>query len=264
LRLAPTGALRTAKLIELPEASLMHDFAVTERHIVLLLPPLIAHDGPANSLVDRYGWRADKPLIALVIDKETLEIQRSHELPARFLFHIGNAWEDTSGAIRLDACLDDDSTFATRTARDIVLGRGDAPLSARPSMIVLPAAGGAGTITPLDEGVGEFPRIDPRRVGMRHRYSHGIVESGVATWDWDRGAREVFAYPADARSEEPVFVPRGGDERDGWLVQTVLDTRSARTLLCIFDARRTGDGPIARYACPYPLPLGFHGTFVAA
>ena len=261
--LAPDGSLRKAKLIELPEASLMHDFAITPRHIVLLAPPMLAHDGPANTLVDRYGWRGDKPLTALVLDKNTLEIVRRHELPAHFLYHIGNAWEDTDGTIRLDACLDTDATFASKTARDLALGIAQAPLSPRPSLITLPASS-TGSIAKLP-GSGEFPRIDPRRVAMRHRFTHGVTQGGVATWDWEKGVSETYLHPPGTWSEEPVFVPRKGasGERDGWLVQTALDPHAGRTMLCIFDARRTQDGPIARLSCPYALPLGFHGAFVA-
>ena len=262
--LAPDGTTRKAKLIELPEASLMHDFAITARHIVLLAPPLLRREGPASTLVDSYAWQPGKPLTALVLDKNTLEIVRRHELPARFLYHIGNAWEDADGAIRLDACLDADATFAVKTARDLALGLAQAPLSARPSLITLPPSG-VGVIATL-QGVGEFPRIDPRRVGERHRITHGVTEGGVATWDWERGVSETYLHPPGTWSEEPVFVPRKGamGERDGWLIQTALDMRAGRTQLCIFDARRTTDGPIARLTCPYALPLGFHGTFVAA
>jgi len=262
--LAPDGTPRKAKLIELPEASLMHDFAVTPRHIVLLLPPMLDRPGPARSLVDRYAWQPDKPMIALVLDKDTLEIVRRHELPARFLYHIGNAWEDADGTIRLDACLDADATFAVKTARDLALGIAQAPLTARPSLITLPPSG-AGAIATL-QGVGEFPRIDPRRVGGRHRFTHGVTQGGVATWDWEGGVSETFFHPPGTWSEEPVFVPRkdAAGERDGWLVQTALDMRAGRTQIYVFDARRVSAGPVARLACAYALPLGFHGAFVPA
>jgi carotenoid cleavage dioxygenase len=44
----------------------------------------------------------------------------------------------------------------------------------------------------------------------------------------------------------------------------MLNFRAARTELCIFDASRVATGPVARLACPYALPLGFHGAFVPA
>jgi all-trans-8'-apo-beta-carotenal 15,15'-oxygenase len=237
---------------------------VTPRHIVLLLPPMLANEARANTLVDRHTWHPEKPLIALVLDKDTLTVQRRYELPARFLFHIGNAWEDEAGTIRLDACVDNDATFAVKTARDIALGTANTPLTARPTMITL-AANGRAEMAALP-GNGEFPRTDPRRVGLRHRFTYGVIERGLARWDWETGARDTFDHGPDTWSEEPVFTPRPGssNEADGWLVATLLNFRAARTELCIFDASRVSAGPVARLACPYALPLGFHGALVPA
>ena len=262
--LAPDGAVRKGQLIELPEASLMHDFAVTPRHLVLLLPPMIAGAPPANTLVDRYSWHADKPLIALVLDKNTLTVVRRYELPARFLFHIGNAWEDNDGTIRLDAFTDPDATFPVKTARDLAQTRANPPPTARATLITLKADGRADMA--MLPGAGEFPRTDPRRVGERHRYTYGVTNGGVARWDWDTGVQNRHDYGSETWSEEPVLIPRpgGSGENDGWLIQTTLNYRAARTELCILDARRVADGPIAKLACPYALPLGFHGAFVAA
>lgn len=260
--LGPDGAVRNSALIELPEPALMHDFAVTSRHIVLLLPPMLAGAGPADTLVDHYTWHADKPLVVLVLDKETLAVSRRYELPARFLFHIGNAWEDEAGVIRVDGFFHDDATFAVKTARDLAMLAAYAMPKARPAMITLPL-GAAATMETLP-GTGEFPRIDPRRVGTRHGFTYGITDHGVGRWDWQTGRQDTFTYGPDTWSEEPVFTPRAGAtiETDGWLVATVLNFRAARTELAVFDAGHITDGPIARLACPYALPLGFHGAFV--
>jgi carotenoid cleavage dioxygenase len=67
--------------------------------------------------------------------------------------------------------------------------------------------------------------------------------------------------------EEHVFVPdpqgRGG-ERDGWLLGTALDLARGTTLLSVFDAHRLADGPVAQASMARVMPLGLHGTFVAA
>jgi all-trans-8'-apo-beta-carotenal 15,15'-oxygenase len=259
--LAANGVLIKAKAIELPEPSMMHSFAMTARHIVLLLPPMLAGQGPANTLVDRFSWRPDVPLIALVFDKDTFSLVRRHELPARFLFHVGNAWEDEAGAIRLDAFLDDDATFAVQTSRDLAQARAMAAPTSRLHFITL-HADGRSELAAFD-GVGEFPRANPRHTGQRHRFTYGVTNGGVGRWDLESGQREVFDYGPNTWSEESVFVPRrGGGEANGWLLTTMLDYGAGRTDLCVFDARRVSDGPVARLACPYTLPLGFHGVFV--
>ena len=262
-QLSADANVRRTRLVELPAASLMHDFAVTARHLVLLLPPMHADaGGEPKSLVDRYQWHANRPLQVLVLDKSDLTIKRSFELPARFLFHVSNAWEDNDGTIRLDAFLDSDATFASRTARDLALGRANPSPTALLTNITLSASGSARL--EAFHGTGEFPRMNPRHVGLKHRFTYGVVANGVARWDLTNGARDAFDYGPNTWSEEPVFIPRGParSEGDGWLVATVLNYGASRTELAIFDARSISDGPVARLACPYALPLGFHGAFV--
>ena len=46
----------------------------------------------------------------LVIDKQSLKIQKEFELEPGFAFHFGNAWEETDGTIHFDASLYPDVT----------------------------------------------------------------------------------------------------------------------------------------------------------
>ncbi len=260
-RLAPDGRLISATPIELPVAAMMHDFAITERHIVMLAPPMLMHPGSARSLVDRYEWRSEEPLRAIVLDKDDLTRRRVFELPAKFLFHVGNAWEDNDGTIRIDAFLHEDARFAIADARDLLRGVDVGEPRAHPAMITLHVDGR--TEMEMLDGRGEFPRVDPRRVGRRTRYTYSVIGSGLARWDWQSGDCDCFVYGANYWSEEPIFIPRHpqGREADGWIVATALNTRAERTELAVFDARRLSDGPVALLSCPYALPLGFHGAF---
>jgi hypothetical protein len=46
---APSGRLIDASTIKVPEIAMVHDFAVTERHLVFLLPPFIFDDERARA-----------------------------------------------------------------------------------------------------------------------------------------------------------------------------------------------------------------------
>ena len=48
------------------------------------------------------------------------------------------------------------------------------------------------------------------------------------------------------------------------MLGTVLDYKAGVTRLNVFDAAGLSDGPLAVASLPYALPLGLHGTFVAA
>lgn len=257
------GAVHSARPLELPRSTLMHDFAVTERHIVLLAPPLVEIQRPAGSLIDRFTWQGSEPLIAYVLRKSDLTVARTHELPPRFLYHVGNAWEDGQGNVRVDACLAKDAAFAMGAGRDLPQGRYTEPPYAEPTMITLFSDGRSQL-----EGVGpagEFPRVNGAHVAKRHRYSWTVLPHGIARWDWETGRHQAFEYGSAFWPEEPIFVakPDSRKEDDGWIVATRLDMERGRTELLIFDAREISDGPLAIFACVYPVPLGFHGDFVA-
>ena len=85
-------------------------------------------------------------------------------------------------------------------------------------------------------------------------------------WDLEAGRTQAYSYEPHLMPEEHVFVPRprGRAEDDGWLVGTALDIRDRVTTIQVFDAMAVNDGPVAIGRLPYPLPLGFHGNFVAA
>ena len=135
--------------------------------------------------------------------------------------------------------------------------------------VVLSPGGGAAMEISLP-GVAEYPRIDPRRTGQRHRKTFALSGSGsedgwpfrrVASIDPEQGAIDGWTYPRDQIPEEHVFVPRGEAEGDGWLIGPHLDVGREATGLNVFDAKHISEGPVWQGILPYPLPLGLHGTF---
>ncbi len=90
--------------------------------------------------------------------------------------------------------------------------------------------------------------------------------NAVERLDIETGALGVHSYGPTTIPEEHLFAPRpgGGGEDDGWLIGVSLDFAAGVTWVSVFDAARLTDGALAVASLPYALPLGFHGTFVAA
>jgi len=116
----------------------------------------------------------------------------------------------------------------------------------------------------------EFPRIDPRRVGLRHRQVVHATQirrdlpgfGAIARTDVETGRSQRFSYGAQAMVEEHVFVPDG--PRPGWVLGTAFDFGRQQTVLSCFAADNLAAGPVAQATLPYALPLGLHGAFVPA
>ena len=111
-RLAADGTLEDAQVIDIGQASYLHDWAVTERYLIIPLQPWV-HDRMTAPMVDGYTWHGDRPFRILVLDKNDYSNRRTYELPAMFYFHTGDAWEDTDGTIRFDLCASANAHFVT-------------------------------------------------------------------------------------------------------------------------------------------------------
>lgn len=98
--------------------------------------------------------------------------------------------------------------------------------------------------------------VDPRFVGVRHRFVLGAAGRSVVRHDLALGERAVRRLPA--RPSQPVFVPRGGDEGDGWLVVLAGDR------LVVLDAQEPEGRPVAEVALPFAVRASERARWVAA
>ena len=166
-RLDAHGAVTRTAMLPVPQLNMVHDFVVSARHLVFLVPPY-ALDVPGKSLAERLRWQgAERPLRAVVVDKATLTVRQVFELPARSVFHLGNAWDD-GAYLRFDAVLHQ-GDIVPEPALPM---RGELrPYQAQRSsavQITLDFASGQAREARLF-GVSEFPRVAPQVVTRRHR-----------------------------------------------------------------------------------------------
>lgn len=265
-RLSAGGALEDSQIIDLGARSYVHDWAVTERHLIIPLQPWL-HERMTAPLVDGYVWRADQPFRVLVLDKNDLSKRRVYELPAMFFFHTGDAWEDADGTIRFDLCVTPDAEFVTGRARAMISHDvGETP-AAELVMAVLRPSGQAELLRSGQHG--EFPQTDRRRQGAA-RDLVGIVsdraESVITVMNWRTGGSSEFNFGAEQMVQEHLFVPKPGrsSESDAWLIGATLNTRANATELHVFDVANVGDGPVTTWRSRYRAPLGFHSTWRSA
>ncbi len=274
-RIDRDGRLVHANPVPIAPLGMVHDFVVTAGHIVVMLAPFVIEPdrfAPDHvSYLDAHEWRPDLGTRVVVVNKDSLEVERYHDLPPGFHFHHGNGWEDTDGTIRLDLCQAPDPGFVTNDLRAVMCGAREFGSTHPAYHHVVLRPGGRAEIERMAPGVAEFPVIDLRQTGSRHRAVFALAGDGAAG-DWPlrrivrfdpaNGLLDGWSYPADHLPEEHVFVPRGDREGEGWLIGPFLDAGRGVTGLDVFDAMHLADGPVWQGLLPYPLPLGLHGTFV--
>ncbi len=270
-QVSPSGGLLSMTPIDLPRASYIHDFTMTDRHLVIVLQPWVYEDPSPVSLV-ALKWRPALGTQILILDKADLSIRRTVDLPSFFAFHMTSATESASGEIRFDICVSSEPDFAMRTAVDAMKGVFTPSNAARLAMITIPPTGPARW---ENTGVtAEFPRTDSRvGTGPHTRTLHATALSqgrplyqGVGVYDWQRQAGASFDFGPDQLVEEMIFTPRPGatSEFDGWIVGPTVNLRAGRTELHVFDALHVADGPIASWRADLAIPAGLHGMFARA
>lgn len=277
--IAPDGQMRKFSVLRIPKVPMVHDFLITKQHIVLVMPPLFFRKkGAEGSFLDRHAWEPQESTQILVVDKDDLKRHQSFELPAFWVFHFGNAWEDDSGTIRFDVSRYEDPSVMYTTFRDVMHGQVTPPKPALLHMATLHTKTGRAEIQPYQGTWSEFPSIHPLFSGQRNRYLLALALDNpetqahisfdtVVRLDLEQGGTSRFRYPDHILPEEHVHVPHPAqkhNENAGWILGTALDYRNAKHMLNIFRVDRLSDGPVASVTLSYPLPLGLHGRFVPA
>lgn len=270
--IAPDGELVKAAVVPLDALGMVHDFVLTERSLVIVIPPYVHEHADEGTILDGHVWRPELGTRVLIVSREDFESRRWVQLPAGFGFHHGNGWEDQDGTVRFDYCVAENPGIVETTMRGFMEGEFRSSAAEHYAEVTIHADGRA-RVEQTDE-VAEFPQIDPRIVGHRNRYLYTLGAEGldfgllrsVVKRDIERGQQESFDLGPGFLAEEQVFVPfpDGTAEDEGWLVGTFLAYDRAASGVAVFDARRVSDGPVATALLPYPLPLGFHGRFSAA
>jgi all-trans-8'-apo-beta-carotenal 15,15'-oxygenase len=263
--------------IEADPISMVHDFVVTSRHIVIMVAPFHYEAEEPSTFLDAHTWHGDRATRVLVIDKNDFDNHYWLELPAQWVFHYGNGWEDDNGVIRFDAARAPDPMGMIHSFREIMRGNMVPGSTSQHHQYQIDTRSKTISEVPIF-GMNiesEFPCVDPRVSCRRNRRlvmlsRNSLTPPGhlslneVSTFDLESGVRQFYRYPDTQIPEEHLFVAKPGSapETQGWVIGTALDWQTQQTLLNVFDVENIADGPIASAHLPYALPLGLHGKFV--
>jgi len=262
------GPARCIGSFSLPWLSMIHDFIATDRHLIFVI-------GPAKLVMWRavlalgdmskyFKWDPSAGTQVIVVPLAEPERITRFSVDAFWVWHFVNAFEDGEH-IAVDLCRHDDfSAFAAPSSAG--------PEQGQPSLyrykihpIRRTMKGDCLWNTPI-----EFPSVHPLKVGTRQRYTWLQTfptpdqHPGVARFDCETGRVETWAAPHEHLGSEPMFVARSDREEAGWVLQLFQDPEAKRSYLAVLDAERLSAGTLAKVWFQQPIPMTFHGTFVAS
>lgn len=264
-----TGRVVRRDDFQAPFSSMVHDFMVTEHHVLFPILPLTGSLERAMRGAPPFAWEPEKGSHVGVMRRDgDVSTIRWFNTEACYVFHPMNAWEE-GGKLFCDVMRYDvaplfpkaDGSPGERAAARLVRWTFD-----------LDAASDAIKEEALDDLDGEFPRVDPRVETRKNRHGWyacdpagggSIKLSAIAHLDHATGKRELYELTGGDLTSEPVFAPRPGrtGEGDGWLTAVVYRAAENRSDLLIFEAQDIAKGPVAVAEMPRRVPFGFHGNW---
>jgi len=286
----PDGTLSRTVDIDLPAPVMMHDFAITDRHAIFLDAPAVFDLEGFASGSPMISWQPDRGtrLGVMSLDGDGSDL-RWIPIDNCYVFHFLNAYSPTgngndsgggSGStnrIVLDAC---------RLPRmEIGLDAETPPLPAGEdpggylTRFTIDLDAGTAEHTRIAELSGDFPRIDDRLAGRRHRRGYvatfasgmpdrsaagadGLFDS-ITAYDLDHGTETSYLVGPNRSIGEPVVAPDpGGADGEGWVMSYVHDRATDRSEVHILDAADIAAGPVAVVHIPRRVPFGFHGSWL--
>jgi carotenoid cleavage dioxygenase len=241
--------------------TMMHDFAITERHVVFMDLPVVFSPKRLVEGTMPYAWSDEYGARLGVMPRGGGDV-RWFEIEPCYVFHPLNAFAEGERVVLDVVRYPELWRHAADDFRPPALHRFEIDL-----------AGGKVRETPLDDAPIEFPRVDPRREGLRHRFGYAVRSrvdgygadfSALVRYDLERGASESHDFGPQCVPGEAVFVPAapGAAEDEGYVLALVYDATRDASELAILDASRFAAPPLARVSLPRRVPFGFHGSWI--
>ncbi|HEY4211056.1 MAG TPA: carotenoid oxygenase family protein [Steroidobacteraceae bacterium] len=259
----------------MPYPGMVHDFAVTDTHIIAPFFPLITDLEVLKQGGPFYRWHPDQHCHFAVFPRRgrTEDIRWFHG-PAVSAGHMMNAHNEGS-KLHLDLCLYQGNCFDFFPSYD---GSPFKPSPPQLTRLTFDLAGQhdgfeAKLLSPVPC---EMPKCDDRYMGKPYRYGYAICRSptaragdlgmgAVGCFDHQTGKLTTWSPGENCGVQEPNFVVRpGAPEGEGYLLTLVNRFAANHSDLALLDARRLEDGPIALIRLPVRVRSTFHGMWVPA
>lgn len=287
---APDGALGRTVWLKAPVVSMMHDWAITAKHVILPTTGMVTSREWQDKGGNHWAYDPRQPAHVGILprDGEAKDVRWFKGPPDRaMMIHTTNA-RTVGNKVILDAPAArgnfnpqfsnlDGSAFDHEARRNTI----------RRWTFDLGSSSETWEEELLFPGImpSSFTRMDERFLTQDFRWSFNLLhdpEMPFATelcrapmrgqWNawyrFDHATGEVAKFSPGPTHElfEAQFVPRHATapEGDGWLIGVANDYASMTSELVIADAQYLADGPVARVRLPFRLHMQVHGWWAPA
>jgi len=269
-RVNPAGKLIQIEPIELPRAVMMHDWNVTENHVVFMDLPIISDMNLAVETGSPFGFKPEFGARLGVMPREGSNSDvRWFDIDPCYVFHPLNSYEEGNKII-LHVCRQQEAMVGG--FQDIYGGE---TTVARLWKWTIDLELGSVKEEQIDDAPCDFPRIDDRRIGFKNDYGYfTTLETDVESltigrhllkYDLVNDKRLTHDLGENVTGGEALFVPRtaNSSEDDGWVISLAYEAETDRSKLLIINSQDFESAPVAEIYAPQRVPNGAHGSWVS-
>jgi carotenoid cleavage dioxygenase-like enzyme len=270
------GRLLAKQQHDLDGVPLIHDWVMSGRYLVFLVPPVRIAVLPVllglKSYSEAMAWRPELGTQILVFDRDTLALVARGETEPFYQWHFGNGAAADGGWLVLDLARYPD--FSTNEhLREVASGRTTTPTEATLWRLTLePQTGAVQELAEMSPRSIEFPMVAPADVGRpwqrtylaAHRPGTDTTAERydtLACFDHVHDRLELADLGDGRYPSEPVIAPDADDPTRLWLISVVYDGNADAGEVWVFDAAALPAGPVCVLALPEVVPLSFHGCW---
>jgi len=278
------GELLQRRKVELKEFTFIHDFAITEQYIVLIMPPWVCPtDGLLQSLWEggiarKFQWQEELGTRCVILKRSDLTTVFDETLkPSVSLYHTVNAFEDGSTVKLQIAAHIGARESVEQNFRDMYGSTWTDETRCSLKEVVLDISSGKISICsigPSDAASFELPVIHPEFVGRKHRHvftnsaypSTAGFANTVERLDLEKNIVDRAIFEEGQFAGEPMIIPKQGlaspSELAAYVCTCVYDSNTNKSFFAFLDAENLAAGPVAKVHLPTHLPYSFHGDWV--
>ncbi|KAK2975779.1 hypothetical protein RJ640_014602 [Escallonia rubra] len=262
-----------SKEFNIPDHLMIHDWAFTETHYILFgnrikldVPGSMTAVCGLSPMISALSVNPSKPTSPIYLlprfanESKTNAGERDWRVPVEaplqmWVLHVGNAFErrDENGNVE----------DMIGKAVSINLDTNENCQNC--------------TVNPLNDWdkASDFPIINQEYSGSKNKYVYAATTSGsrralphfpfdmVVKLNTADGSAQTWSVGSRRFIGEPIFVPKGAEEDDGYLLIVEYAVSTQRCYLVVLNSKQIGESNalVARLEVPRDLnfPLGFHG-----
>ncbi|HLP88005.1 MAG TPA: carotenoid oxygenase family protein [Nostocaceae cyanobacterium] len=274
-----TGKIIQRAKFPLKCSPILHDFVLTEKYLVFVLPPVRINLWPIffgfGTVYSSSNWQPQLGTEIIVIDRENLSLVSRSLTEPWFQWHFSNGYVDDSGLVVVNLARYAD--FRTNKYLQ-EMATGNNQTSAETTLTELhiePQTGKVKKTEVLLDRTCELLSVPQQQVGKASRYTYmnlfrqgtdigKEILNGIGCFDRLTETLQEAIFDDGCYPSEPIHAHSQEDPAEGWILTIVYDGNNHQSEVWIFDSDRLDDEPVCKLGLPQVIPHSFHGTWKPA